>query len=649
MDNQRDVQNSKRNSNSTLVMSGSSAVAMEIKRKKIRRSALFQEAENADIQAKLDFEVRMREGAYKLLRACSKREPMLSASKNLLTCNARIEAYMGHMQETKEKRNLTGELSSDSDARVPCRGTLALSGLRIPLMWKDQDHFNNRGSSRRVAVFCVMRMGCQVVDTKMAVVDRSVTDVCFEEVAVFEDALPGFTLRVELWSCAAEDELTPANTPRKLAKKLRNSLGKKWRPLPDTPDPDAFLQSNPLPAGAEYHLLAYSTLTLPAAECSFQSHSLVVLQNSDWSSWLPLYGNLCCRLAAQPACMTQRAMAGYLDLKPSAEAPVPRRLFCVLSAATLSCHFGPEEPDAEARPALRLPVNKDTRIRVMEKQSGGEKFRSLSIINPSPEGTRSQVFTADTPEQLDRWQEALHQHLYDQSRWLHCCERPVTIEAASPRKPSLFLAKPADSVYNDLSINSPGKCESVTDIIRSKIQESNGRFLIGDREAGEPPNWAALFDGSPSFEWRRKTGAVLSRSQTRSPLSSPKLRSGATPDSGKKRRAPLPPTGPAVPPPAHIPRPERPPRPRPCPPPPPLSHPQKENTLRAKSKTGRRSLDAKFSAIVQQLQHNAKYGGGLPAAGRKNAPLGVDGVAVPRSRLRESSRERSRLKAGLES
>lgn len=52
----------------------------------------------------------------------------------------------------------------------------------------------------------------------------------------------------------------------------------------------------------------------------------------------------------------------------------------------------------------------------MEKQSGGEKkFRSLSIINPSPEGTRSQVFTADTPEQLDRWQEALHQHLYDQS------------------------------------------------------------------------------------------------------------------------------------------------------------------------------------------------------------------------------------------
>ncbi|XP_051936594.1 rhotekin-2 [Hippocampus zosterae] len=647
MDNLRDVQNSKRNSNPTRVMSGSSAVAMEIKRKKIGQSVLFQEAENSDVQAKLDFEVRMREGAYKLLRACSKTEAMLSASKNLLTCNARIKAYMGHMRETEDKRNLTGELSGDSDARVPCGATLALSGLRIPLMWKDQDHFNKRGSSRRVAVFCLMQMGCQVLDTKMALVDRSVTDVCFEEVAVFEDAPPGFTLRVELWSCAAEDELAPVNTPRKLAKKLRNSLGKKWRPLPDTPDPDDFLQSNPLPAGAEFHLLAYSTMTLAAAECAFQSHSLVVLQNSDRSSWLPLYGNLCCRLAARPACMTRRAMAGYLHRKPSAEGPEPRRLFCVLSAATLWCYSGPEEPeepDARARPALRLPVNKDTRIQVMEKQSGGKKFRSLSIINPSPEGTRSQVFTADPPEQLDQWQEALHQHLYDQSRWPHCCERPASVEAAaSPRKPSLFLTKPADRVYNELSIHSPGKCESVTDIIRSEIRKSDGRFPMGEREAREPPNWAALFDGSPSFEWRRKTAAaVLSRSQTRSSPSSPEPRCSATPDSGKKRRAPLPP---AVPPPAHVPRPERPPRP----PPPTPPHPQKENTLRAKSKTGRRSLDAKFSAIVQQLQRNGKYGGGLPAAGRKRAPLAVGGVAVPGGRPRESSRERSRLKAGLES
>lgn len=66
------------------------------------------------------------------------------------------------------------------------------------------------------------------------------------------DALPGFELRVELWSCALEDELTLANTPKKLAKKLRNSFGRsagrKLCPLLDSPDPDTFLQYNPVPA-----------------------------------------------------------------------------------------------------------------------------------------------------------------------------------------------------------------------------------------------------------------------------------------------------------------------------------------------------------------------------------------------------------------
>lgn len=57
----------------------------------------------------------------------------------------------------------------------------------------------------------------------------------------------------------------------------------------------------------------------------------------------------------------------------------------------------------------------DTRIRVLEKESAGHKSRSLSIINPSPEGSQSIVFTTDTREALEDWVEALHQHHYDQS------------------------------------------------------------------------------------------------------------------------------------------------------------------------------------------------------------------------------------------
>uniref|UniRef100_A0A3Q0RMF7 Rhotekin 2 n=1 Tax=Amphilophus citrinellus TaxID=61819 RepID=A0A3Q0RMF7_AMPCI len=661
MGDPRDVQTSIQNGSSRSLFLAGSAVDMEIKRKKIRQSTLFLQTETTNIQEKLDFEMRMREGAYKLLLACSKREQVLNASKNLFTCNARIKAY------------LTQPSDPVSGYRLPCNGTIALSGLRIPLMWRDSDHFNNRGSSRRVAVFCLMQIGSEVFDTEMVVVDRSVTDICFEGVTIFKEAVPHFELKVELWSCALEEELTLVNTPKKLAKKLRSSFGKstgrKLCSLLDTPDPDTFLQHNPIPSGTKYSLLAYTTLCLPEAEGSFQSHSLIVLQDAEWSSWLPLYGNLCCRLVAQPACMTQTMMAGYLSQKQSVEG-MNRccSLYCVLSAGFLSCFFTPEEIDAKVQPILKVPINKDTRIRVLEKESSGHRSRSLSISNPSPEGSQTTVLTTDTREQLEDWVDALHQHLYDQSQWMHCCEQLMKIEVASPRKPSLFLAKQADSVYNDLSINSPGKFESITDIIHNKIEETDGRFLIGHEEEKEAPNWSSLFDGSHSVVVQK---GILSQSKTSTPYSSPNPHnSSSTTNSNKKRRAPPPP-------------PDREPYY------PPSSYQEKENSSTStshpatRSKTGRPSLDAKFSAIIQQLQRN--NAGGATALSRKNAPLGVlsvhqqgqpqpplqqldyqnhhtqtpeatadhgfvratDGhgpVPAPRSKLRKSFRERMNLK-----
>lgn len=144
-------------------------------------------------------------------------------------------------------------------------------------------------------------------------------------------------------------------------------------------------------------------------------------------------------------------------------------------------------------------VLQDTRIRVIEKESSGQKSRRLSIINPSPEGSQNLSFSTESSEELDDWLDALHQHLFDQSecvsakharvnlvetkvedvsgnqsgrvsgqmahllsmsltsprwkpgQWLHCCNQLMKIEVVSPRKPSLFLTKQADSVYNDLS------------------------------------------------------------------------------------------------------------------------------------------------------------------------------------------------------
>lgn len=55
----------------------------------------------------MDFEMRMRAGAYKLLVASTKREQILDAAKSLLTCNERIKAYMTEAQRRKERQDVT--------------------------------------------------------------------------------------------------------------------------------------------------------------------------------------------------------------------------------------------------------------------------------------------------------------------------------------------------------------------------------------------------------------------------------------------------------------------------------------------------------------------------------------------------------------
>lgn len=44
----------------------------------------------------------MREGACKLLAACTQRQQALEVAKSLLVCNSRILAYMAELQRMKE-------------------------------------------------------------------------------------------------------------------------------------------------------------------------------------------------------------------------------------------------------------------------------------------------------------------------------------------------------------------------------------------------------------------------------------------------------------------------------------------------------------------------------------------------------------------
>lgn len=489
-------------------------------------------SEDCSIQEKIDLEIRMREGIWKLLSLSTQKDQILHAVKNLMVCNARIVAYTLELQKLKEQvANQTGrcDVNFESKERTACKGKIAISDIRIPLMWKDSDHFSNKERSQRYAIFCLFKMGAEVFDTDMVIVDKTITDVCFENLTIFSEAGPDFQVKVEVYSCCTE-ESSITNTPKKLAKKLKTSIskatGKKINSVLQE-DQETCLSFTSAILGTKYNLLAHTTLTLESAEDSFKTHNLSINGNEESSFWLPLYGNMCCRLVAQPACMAEDAFAGFLNQQEMAKGLISwRRLYCVLRGGKLYCFYTPEEIEAGVEPALLVSINKETRIRAMNKDAK-KRILSFSVINPVAGQAVTHIFTADNREDLQKWMEAFWQHFFDLSQWKHCCEALMKIEIMSPRKPPLFLTKEATSVYHDMSIDSPIRLESLTDIMQKKIEETNGQFLIGQHEESSPPPWATLFDGNHQLVVQKK---VL-------PPPSKLFHEGK----GKKRRAPLPP------------------------------------------------------------------------------------------------------------
>nr|XP_033810489.1 rhotekin isoform X3 [Geotrypetes seraphini] len=470
----------------------------------IRQIALS--LEDTDIQKKIDHEVRMREGACKLLAACTQREQALEAAKSLLVCNSRIMAYMSELQRMKEAQVMQRMTRRPSDAgpmddRLPCRGRVSISDLRIPLMWKDTEYFKNKGDLHRCAVFCLLQVGVEIYDTEMVMVDRTLTDICFENGIVFQDAGPEFELKVEIYSCGMEDDFALGNTPKKLASKLSSSLGrssgKRLRATLDGGGGSPISNGGggggpillPVPSvpGPKYHLLAHTQLSLVDVQDSFRTHDLTITSNEECSFWLPLYGSMCSRLVAQPRCMCEQMMAGFMKMQQLVgEHQNWVRMYCVLQGSKLFCYRHCEEAETKVEPAFTIAINKETRIRATEKDPKN-KVHSMSITNRYGGEEVTHMLLAESRTDLQRWMEAFWQHFYDMSQWKQCCDELMKIETPSPRKPPAMLSKQG-SLYHEMAIDTMDDISTVTDILAKRMKE----FEL--QRGLEPPSWLSFFE-----------------------------------------------------------------------------------------------------------------------------------------------------------
>uniref|UniRef100_A0A8B9QNB6 PH domain-containing protein n=1 Tax=Apteryx owenii TaxID=8824 RepID=A0A8B9QNB6_APTOW len=190
------------------------------------------------------------------------------------------------------------------------------------------------------------------------------------------------------------------------------------------------------------------------------------------SFWLPLYGSMCCRLAAQPRCMAAQMMCGFLRLQQAGEPQSWARLYCVLRGTNLFCYRRPQEAEAKVEPALTIAINKvgdgdgdgegdgvETRIRAAEKDAHS-KLHSMSVTNRYGGEEVTHTLLAESRADMQRWMEAFWQHFYDMSQWKQCCDELMKIEVPSPRRPPALLPKQG-SLYHEMGESPNGiGCEA---------------------------------------------------------------------------------------------------------------------------------------------------------------------------------------------
>ncbi|EEB18364.1 rhotekin, putative [Pediculus humanus corporis] len=251
----------------------------------------------------------MREGTTKLLAACKHRTQSLEAAKNLLTSNERMSAYMSELQKRKKEapsRSLGQQPTNISKAR------LSLSDLRMPLIWRDTDHFKNKGDYRRFAVFCLARVGTEIYDTSLlSPVDRSLTDLTFPDIMLFNNVPPDFELKLEVYSHILQDDLTMASTSRKIKKTIHSSISRTvGKKLAATLNDEL----NAGKIGPRFELTATARLTLDEVHDNIRTHDLQIQVTDTRSHQLPLFGHFCCRLAAQPNSFAQQVYSGVITI-----------------------------------------------------------------------------------------------------------------------------------------------------------------------------------------------------------------------------------------------------------------------------------------------------------------------------------------------
>lgn len=391
-----------------------------------------------DLEQRIALEIKMREGTTKLLAATcggptttgprANLPHTLEAAKNLLTSNERMTAYMAELQ--RRRGRLDGH--TDSPGSQPSLARVCVSDMRMPLIWKDSDHFKNKGDYRRFAVFILLKIGTEIYDTVMVnPVDRSMTDICFDDILVFNGIPSDFECTLDVYSHVLQNDLTMASTPRKLKRSLHSSISRTvGRKLAASLRDE--LSNGEL--GPRFELVATAKLGLEQVSNNIATYDLTLetinkAHPEIRSNQLPLYGHFCCRLAAQPDCAAQERISGYAVV-PESEHP---KSWCRVNGWQLEVWGTKEDIHLSPHHPLSLSIDRHTEVLL----SGS----TLTVSNSVGLDRGRLNLNFECEEDTNTWFKCLTQHVLDHDRWGTAAEEEMEILTPQPTRHSFMVPR----------------------------------------------------------------------------------------------------------------------------------------------------------------------------------------------------------------
>ncbi|KAK9308913.1 hypothetical protein QLX08_001320 [Tetragonisca angustula] len=350
-----------------------------------------------DLDQKIELETKIKEGSSRLLAAARHPAQSLEAARTLFTSNKRMSVYMTELEHRRRDALLK---TSNSDNE----GKLSISDLRFPLMWRDSDHFKNRGDYRRFAIFCIVRVGTEIQDTSLLFpIDRKQTDISFPDVLLFNNVPAEFELSLEVYSHILQEDLSIASTPRKIRRTIHSSISKTVGRKFVAALRNEY-ESNKVP---QFELMAYAKMTLDDTDENIRSHDLTLNNFGNKGNALPLFGHFCCRLAVQPYYIDKEVCAGFAIINS-------RRCYMRLRGFQIEIWKSKKCSEKLKKPMHAICVNKKTTVRRSKSIKN-----QLCIINNINDNEVRDIIEFHSNEDVQKWFDTLATCIKEHAKWKH--------------------------------------------------------------------------------------------------------------------------------------------------------------------------------------------------------------------------------------